>query len=96
MVVSHHQNTSPNHNLLTANNSFGNVAKFKYLGTRLTHQNDIHDEINIRLNLGNACSHSIQNLLSSCLIPKNLKIKIYKTVILSCVPNLVSYFKGET
>jgi hypothetical protein len=51
----------------------------------LTNQNDIHDEIKNRLNSGNACYYSVQNLLSSCLISKNLNIKIYKTVILTVV-----------
>ena len=32
---------------------------------------------------GNACYHSVQNLLSSRLLTKNLKIKIYRTIILS-------------
>jgi hypothetical protein len=54
-------------------------------GPDLTNQNDIHDEINSTLNSGNACYHSIQNLLASRLILKNLKIKIYKTLILSVV-----------
>jgi hypothetical protein len=35
--------------------------------------------------LGNACYHSVQNLLSSCLLSRNLKIKIYKTIILPVV-----------
>jgi hypothetical protein len=61
------------------------LAKFKHLGTTLTNQNDIRDGIKNRLNSGNACYYSVQNLLSSRLISKNLKIKICKTVILPVV-----------
>jgi hypothetical protein len=55
------------------------VAKFKYLRTTKTHQNCIRDAKNI-LNLGNACYQAVQNILSSRLISKNVKIKIYKIV----------------
>jgi hypothetical protein len=84
MIMSRHPNSGQNQNIRIANDSFENVATFKYLGTTLTNQDDIHDEIK-RLNSGNACYYSFQNLLSSCLISKDLKIKIYKTVIFPVV-----------
>jgi hypothetical protein len=68
MIMSLYPNSRENQNIRIANESFENVAKYKYLGITLTNQNDIHDEIKIRLNLGNACYHSVQNLLSSSLI----------------------------
>ena len=58
---------------------------FKYLGTTLTNQNSIAEEIKSRLRSGNACYSSVQNLLSSRLLSKNLKIKIYRTIILPIV-----------
>jgi hypothetical protein len=59
MFISYHSNLQQNQNIRIANESFENVAKFKYLGTTLTNQNDIHDEIKNRLNSGNACYHSV-------------------------------------
>jgi hypothetical protein len=58
--------------------------EFRYTYT-LTNQNDIYDEIKSTINSGNACFYSVQNLLSSRLISKYLKIKIYKIVILLVV-----------
>jgi hypothetical protein len=55
------------------------------MGTTLTDQNCIQEEIKSRLKLGNACYHSVQNLLSFRLLSKNLKIKIYRTIILLVV-----------
>jgi hypothetical protein len=65
MNMSCHPNSGQNQNIRTANESFENVAKFKYLGMTLTNQNNIHDEIKSRLNSGNAYYNSVQNLLSS-------------------------------
>jgi hypothetical protein len=61
------------------------VEELKYLGTTLTDQNSIQEKIKIRLKLGIACYHSVQNLLSFSLLSKNLKIKIYRTIILPVV-----------
>ena len=69
----------------TDNSSFERVEEFKHLGTTLTNQNSIKEEIKSRLKSENACCHSAQNLLSSSLLSKNLKIKIYKTIILPVV-----------
>jgi hypothetical protein len=62
------------------NSSFERVEDFKYLGTTLTNKNSIQEEIKSRLKSGNACCHSVQNRLSSSLLSKNLKIKIYRTI----------------
>jgi len=61
------------------------VEKAKYLGTDLTNHSSIQEEIKSRLKSGNSCCHLVQNLLSSSLLSKNLKIKIYRTLILSVV-----------
>jgi hypothetical protein len=73
------------HGIKIANRSLEGVAKLKYLGTTLTDQNCMQEEIKSRLNSGNACYHSVQSLLSSRMLSRNVKVKIYKTIILPVV-----------
>jgi hypothetical protein len=73
-VLSRHQNVGRNRDIKIANKSFENVSQFKYLRTTVRNQNLIQEEIKRRLNSDNACYHSVQNLLSSRLLLKNLKI----------------------
>jgi hypothetical protein len=82
MLLSRHQNVGQNRDIKIANRSFENVSQFKNLETTVTNQNLIQEEVKRRLNSGNACYHSVQNPLSSHLLSKNLKIRIYKTIIL--------------
>jgi hypothetical protein len=85
MLLSCHQNAGQNHNIEIGDRFFKNVAQFKYLGMTVTNQNLIQEEIKGRLNSSNASYHPVQNLLSSRLLSKNVKIRIYKTIILPVV-----------
>jgi len=85
MVMSRDQNTGRIHSVRTDNSTFERVEELKYLGTALTNQNSIAEEIKSRLRSESACYQSVQNLLSSRLLSKNLKIKIYRTIILPVV-----------
>jgi hypothetical protein len=62
-LLSHHQNVGQNLVIKLGNRSFENVSQFKYLGMRVTNKNLIQEEIKRRVNSGNACYHSVQNLL---------------------------------
>ena len=61
------------------------MEEFKYLGRTLTNQNPIWEGFKSRLKSGNACYNSVQNLLSASLPSKNLKIEIYRIIILPVV-----------
>ena len=84
MVMSQDQDAK-SHNVKTDNSSLERVEQFEYLGTTLTNQNSNQEEIKGTLKSGIACYHSVQNLLSSSLLSINLKIKIYRTIILPVV-----------
>jgi len=79
------QNAGWNHSVRIDNSAFERVEEFKYLGTTLTNQNSNAEEIRSRLRSASDCHHSVQNRLSSRLLSKNLKIKIYRTIILPVV-----------
>ena len=76
MTVSGDQTAGRIHSVKIANSSIERVEEFKYLGITLTNQNSVQGEIKSRPNLGNACYYSVQNLLSSRLLSRSLKIKI--------------------
>ncbi|KAJ4427100.1 hypothetical protein ANN_24715 [Periplaneta americana] len=85
MIMSRDQNIVRNGNIKFGDLSFEEVEKFKYLGATVTNINDTREEIKCRINMGNACYYSVEKLLSSSLLSKNLKVRIYKTVILPVV-----------
>jgi hypothetical protein len=76
--MSRSQKIAQKHSIKIANSSFEDVAKFRYFGTTLTDQNYTHEEIKSRLNLGIACYHLVQSLLSSHLLSRNLRLKYAK------------------
>ena len=84
MTASRDQNAERIRSMKMDNSSIEMVDEFKYLGTALINQNSIQEEIKCRLKLGRK-RYSVQNLLSSSLLSKTLKIKIYRTIILPVV-----------
>jgi len=78
MAMFRDQNAGRIHSMMMDNSPIERVEEFRYLGTTLTNQNFIQEEIKSRLKLGNACFYSVQNLLSSSLLSKTSKIKIYR------------------
>jgi hypothetical protein len=85
MLVSRCQKSGQRQSIKIANRSFESEAKFKYLRKTFTDQKCIHEEIKRRPNSRNACYHSVRSLLSSRLLSRNVKNKIYKTIILPVV-----------
>jgi hypothetical protein len=82
VTCSRNQNAGQHQNVKIHNKSLERVEELRYLGSTLTNRNSIHEEIKSRLKSGNACCQSVQNLLSSRLLSKNTKIRVYRTVIL--------------
>ena len=81
MITSCQQNIVQNQNIVIENLSFEKVEKFKYLGVTVTNTNDIRKDIKCRINVGNACYYSLEEILSFHLLSKKLKVNTYKTII---------------
>jgi hypothetical protein len=79
MLLSRHQNVCQNRDIKITNRSFEHMSQ--YLGTTVINRNLIQEEIKRRLHSGNACYHSVQILLSSRLLSKNVKTRIYCTIL---------------
>jgi hypothetical protein len=71
ILVSHDQDTDQNRDIKIGNRKFELVSRFKYLETTVTGQSLVQEKIKGRLNSGNACYHSVQNILCS-LLSKNI------------------------
>jgi hypothetical protein len=85
VLLSRHQNAGRNRDIEIANRSLENASQFRDFGTMVTNQNLIQEEIKSRLSSGNVCYHSVQDLLPSGLLSKNVKMRIYKTIFLPVV-----------
>jgi hypothetical protein len=85
MVMSRDQKAERSYSIKTDSSSFEMVDEFKYLGTILKNQNSLQEEIKSSLKSGYSCYHSLQHLLCSSFLSKNLKIKIHRTIILPVV-----------
>jgi len=75
----------PNQEEIKSRLKLGNACYYSVQNLLSSSSIPIREEINSRLKLGNACYYSVQNLSSSSLLSKNLKIKIYRTIILPVV-----------
>jgi hypothetical protein len=84
-TLSRHQTAGQNYDIKIGSRWFENVAQFRYLGTIVTYETLIQEKIKRRLFPGNVCYHSVQKLLSSRLLSKHIKVRIYKTIILPVV-----------
>ena len=85
MEIGHHRDMITIEHIKVCKGFFEKMKTFKYLGSLVTNENFIQDEIKCRLKAGNSWYYSVQTLLSSRLLSKNLKMKIHKTIILPVV-----------
>ena len=82
MVMSRDHNAGRSHSTKIHNGTFERVEELKYLGTTITNRNSFQEVMKGRMKSGNACYHSVKNLLSSTLLFIKLKIKKNRNIIL--------------
>jgi len=85
MVMSRDQNARRRQSIKVVSSSFEVVGEFRYLGTTSTNQNSIQEEIKSILKVGNTCYRLVQNRFSSSFPSEDIKIEIYRTIILRVV-----------
>jgi len=85
MITKRKTGNEGNKNIRIRNEVIEKVNKFKYLEAYVTSKNEVTEEIKSRLVSRNACFYSVQKLLTSRLISRKLKLKIYRTVILPVI-----------
>jgi preprotein translocase subunit SecF len=86
MITSQDQDAGQNHNMRIYSQSFERMEQFKYLGTILINQNSMREEIKSKLKSEIAGYYLVQNTsILSSLLSKNMKNKMYRTIILFLV-----------
>jgi len=85
MVIFRDQNARGSHKIKIDNSSIERMDQLKYLGTTLTNRNSIQEEIKSTLKSWSACYLSVQNILFSSLLSKNISKQTYRTIIFPAV-----------
>jgi hypothetical protein len=83
--VSREYSAGRNRNMKIDSKSSVGVERLIQLIRNLTNGIFIQEEIKIRLKSGNACYHPVQNLMSSRLLAKYIKIRIHRNIIVPAV-----------
>ena len=96
MEVECHRGMMENEHIAIGSNSYVKVKTFKYLGSLSKNQKFIDEEIECRFKAGNSRHYSVQTLLSSRLLSKNFKIKIYTTIAYPAVCIFVDILREES